>query len=52
MTIPEINISLKEVTIKSECKTCNTTPLIKKEWYKGHWGCIECGDPNSNTKEE
>ena len=43
-----LNISLKEITIKSVCKTCNTTPLIKKEWYEGHWGCVECGDPNNN----
>lgn len=49
--IPELTINLKEVIIKSECKTCNAAPLISKEWYEGHWGCIECGDPNSKTKE-
>jgi hypothetical protein len=49
---PEINMSLKEVIIKSECKTCNTAPLIIKEWYEGHWGCIECSDPNSNTEKK
>ena len=43
-----LNISLKEITIKSICKTCNTEPLICKEWYEGHWGCVECGDPNNN----
>jgi hypothetical protein len=41
--IPEITIKLKTVIIKSECKTCNVTPLIRKEWYEGHWGCTECG---------
>ena len=50
--IPELTISLKEVTIKSECKMCNATPLISKEWYEGHWGCIECGDPNIKTKKK
>ena len=50
--IPEINISLKEVTIKSECKTCKSTPLERKEWYEGHWGCVECGDPNKKNKDE
>ena len=44
--IPEITFKLQEVIIKSECRTCKTTPLEKKEWYKGHWGCIQCGDPN------
>ena len=50
--IPELTISLKEVIIKSECKTCNATPLISKEWYEGHRGCVECGDPNSKTKDK
>jgi hypothetical protein len=49
--IPEITIKLKTVIIKSECKTCNVTPLIRKEWYEGHWGCTECGDPNSKPKK-
>ena len=44
--LPERTIFLKEVIIKSECKTCKVTPLIRIEWYEGHWGCIECGDPN------
>tara|TARA_R110002110_G_scaffold371718_1_gene581733 strand:- start:598 stop:768 length:171 start_codon:yes stop_codon:yes gene_type:complete len=48
--IPEITFKLKEVIIKSECRTCKTTPLARKEWHKGHWGCTECGDPNK-TKE-
>jgi|TARA_R110000751_G_scaffold73374_1_gene148399 hypothetical protein len=48
--IPEINIELKTVIIKSECKTCKCVPLIRKEWHKGHWGCIECGDPNTKQR--
>jgi hypothetical protein len=49
--IPEITIKLKTVIIKSECKTCNVTPLIRKEWHEGHWGCTECGDPNRKLKQ-
>ena len=49
--IPEITFKLKEVIIKSECRTCKTTPLERKEWYEGHWGCTECGDPNIKTKQ-
>jgi len=41
-------LSLEEITIKSVCKTCNATPLIEKEWHEGHWGCVECGDPNND----
>ena len=50
--IPEITISLKEVIIKSECKTCKTSPLIRIEWYEGHWGCTECGDPNIKNRNK
>ena len=50
--IPEITIRLKEVIIKSECKTCKTSPLIRIEWYEGHWGCTECGDPNIKNRNK
>lgn len=43
---PKLNIKLETITVKSECQTCKTKPLMREEWHEGHWGCINCGDPN------